>query len=221
MVIQEYLWKRTLQCEEEPVLSLTLRRPDLVEEGRAARRIQRYYSRIEALWRARWEGTLYRQACQALAAARASSRPFQPWEASLTYTVTLEEGDLLSLYLEAEERGPSRRGAVLRFADTWDRRTGTPQPLSVFLPRSCRGRKRLLAQLRTQAEARLQTGESLLFQDAPDRVVQHFSPARFYLSGNSVALFYPMLSIGSAAEGIPVFFLERDQIPENKDQKNP
>lgn len=221
MVIQEHLWTRTMKYEEEPVLSLSLRRPKIVDDSRAGQRIERYYNRMEALWRARWEGTLYPRACQALLEARKASRPFQPWEASLTYVVTLEEDALLSLYEEATERGPSRRGFTLRFADTWDRQTGTPQPLSAFLPNAFHGKKKLLTELQSQTEARLNTGESLLFQDATDRVVQHFSPTRFYLTQNAVALFYPMLSLGSAAEGIPVFLLKKDMVTDSQDQKNP
>ena len=70
-------------------------------------------------------------------------------------------------------------------------------------------RRALLAELTAQSEARLQSGESFFYADAPARVRRFFSPQRFYLTGDSLAVFFPMLSLAPAAEGIPVFLLPR------------
>ena len=66
-----------------------------------------------------------------------------------------------------------------------------------------------LAELTAQSEARLQSGESFFYADAPARVRRFFSPQRFYLTGDSLAVFFPMLSLAPAADGIPVFLLPR------------
>ncbi len=97
-MIKENLWTQTMKYEEEPVLTLSLRRPEPVEEGRAARRIGRYYQRMGELWKARWETVLFPRACEALALARENSRPFQPWDASAAYTV--DGGELGELEYE-------------------------------------------------------------------------------------------------------------------------
>ena len=203
-MIKENLWTQTMKYEEEPVLTLSLRRPEPVEEGRAARRIGRYYQRMGELWKARWETVLFPRACEALALARENSRPFQPWDASAAYTVTWEDGGLLSLYMDVTEKG-SVRPLTVRSADTWDWKTGIPCSLPRFLPKALHRRRDLVEELRSQAEDRLQEGESLFFQDVGQRVEQHFSPARFYLAPEKLVFFYPMLSLGSAAEGIPTF----------------
>ena len=78
------------------------------------------------------------------------------------------------------------------------------------IPLYCSGvGKALLAELTAQSEARLQSGESFFYADAPARVRRFFSPQRFYLTGDSLAVFFPMLSLAPAAEGIPVFLLPR------------
>lgn len=219
-MVKECIWKQTMKWQEEPVLELSLRRPELVDSARRDKRVSRYYARLAQLWRARWERVVYPRACQALAEARENSRPFQPWSASLDYRVTLEDGTLLSLYLDAVERGVGRPVTV-RSADTWNRATGTPLPLSAFLPRPLRGRRRLLGELQALAEERLQAGESLFFQDVAQRVQSHFSPQRFYLTPEELVLFFPMLSLGSAAEGIPTFSFPRAiPSPENCPEKS-
>ena len=207
-MIKETIWTQTMKCEEEPVLSLRLRRPEPVEDDRGARRIGRYYQRLGELWKARWETVLYPRACAALAQARESSRPFQPWEAGLDYTVTLDGEGLVSLYLDSTEKGHGRPLTV-RSAETWDWKTGTPCSLPQFLPKEFHHKRELLSELASQAEDRLQEGESLFFEDVADRIQRHFSPARFYLVPGSLVIFYPMLSLGSAAEGIPTFSLPR------------
>ena len=66
---------RTLLWEGEPVLVYTP--PDLAPPPGAPRRALAWRARLEAAWRRRWEGPLYRRACAALAAARHSSRALQ------------------------------------------------------------------------------------------------------------------------------------------------
>ena len=216
-MVKDCLWKQTLKREGEPVLILSLRTPELDAEGRSARRINRYYGKLAQIRKARWETSLFPAACAALADARAASRPFEPWSVTLDYRVTQEEAGLLSLYVDAVERAAGRPLTV-RTADTWDLTSGIPYLLTDFLPQARLWRRALLAELAAQAEARLQSGESFFYADAPARVRRFFSPQRFYLTGDSLAVFFPMLSLAPAAEGIPVFLLPR---PDSVGEQNP
>lgn len=211
-MIQEWVWRKTLVWEGEPVLELFLRRPELPRELRSLRAIDRYYARLSDRWQARWSNVVYPRACQALTQARADSRPFRPWRAELDYQITLEEPGLLSLYWEAREQGQDRVWTV-RGGNTWDTSVGAPLPLAASLPKELRRRRALLDLVCQTTEQRLQSGESLLFSDALQRAKQSFSSRRYYLTPDHVMLFYPMLSLGSAGEGIPVFPLPRTPAP--------
>ena len=210
---KETTWNEMLDCEGEPVLSLAMALPVPVEEGRADRRIAQCYQRFGALWRTRWTNVLQPRACAALSEARAASRPFQPWEAELTYHITYEEGGLSSLYLDVTERRGGARPLTVRTADTWERKSGTPLPLSHFLPTSPHWRRLAVEEVQHQALDRLQGGESLFYEDVEERAARHFSPRRFYLTQEGLLLFYPMWSLGSPAEGIPEFYLPDAQLP--------
>ena len=113
---------RTLLWEGEPVLSFT--QPRIVLPVTAPRRVERYYRRLERAWRERWEGVLYRRACDAAREARSRSRPFEPWSAGLTGEVSREESELRVRWEAAEQAGGRR--CVLSREEAWQLPGGMP-----------------------------------------------------------------------------------------------
>lgn len=208
---KETTWSQTLDHEEEPVLSLSIALPVPVGERRADRRMARYYQHLGELWKARWLSVLHARAAAALDEARELSRPFQPWTAELTWRISYEDEEVASICVDAVERRTAGRPLTVRCADTWDLKTGTPKVLADVLPRDTHWRKHVVGEIRRQVGERLKGGESLFFEDAEERAAIHFSARRFYLTPEGVALFYPMWSLGSPAEGIPVFLLPREK----------
>ncbi len=194
------LWERTLNLEEEPVLALSVRRPAFPEKG-ALRRVECYFSRCTLLLREQWERVLYKKLCQ----ARREDETFLPWQAGLNYTVTYWEPPLLSLRLEITHSDQLHRPRLWYVGETWDCAQGRPRSLGSFFPKNRRWRQQLLTQLTEQARRRVASGETLLHPDCPETVRRQFDPDRFYLTGEGLALFYPMYLLGPYAEGIPVF----------------
>lgn len=214
-----WLWKQVMKYEGEPVLTISLRRPDPSSGDRTQARIGQYYKRLCEAWQTRWNTVLYPAACAALAAARAESRPFQPWSAALDFTVPLETETRWSVVLDAVERGGEARAFTVRSADVWDAKTGTPLSLGDCLPPKVR-RRALTQALQRQTGARIAGGESLFYADAVLRAKTAFSPWRFFLDPDGPKIFYPMLALGPAAEGIPVFSLDVETLaPKEKTKK--
>ena len=151
--------RRTLLWEGEPVLVCTP--PDLAPPPGAPRRAERWRRRLEAVWRKRWEGPLYRRACAALGEARAASRPFQPWQAALAGAWTEGEG-LLCLRWEAAETVDGRRRALWGSA-LWSLPRGAPVTAAELLGRGWRRWAR--AQVSAQIESRLDSCQSLFYPD--------------------------------------------------------
>ena len=205
--IEDEVWERTLFWEEEPVLTLSLRRPKLPEDTPGLRRMERYYRQVAEQWKARWEGPLYAQAQAAAGQARQSSRPFRPWEATLTFTVTYRQEGLLSLYTDTFEYTGGVHGLTVRRGDTWQVPSGIPRTLQSFFPPRARWRSQIYGEIRRQIQARIHSGESLFADDWEQRLVPEFDPERFYLTPNGIAVFYPLYAIAPYAEGIPVFLL--------------
>lgn len=194
--------EKVFTWEEEPVLlcklcSLQLS-PGLERPGR-------YYKRLEAVWTARWEKLLYPRACAALQAARTASRPFRPWEASLTGTVTLCTPERLSLCLEAAERLDGPHTVVLRHGDTWELPACRPVPLSALFPAGFGWRRWVLDEVARQIQARQQAGEARFYPDWARRLPRCFDPERFYLTAEGPVVFFPLYALGPYVEGVPTF----------------
>lgn len=129
--VQNLLW------EGEPVLVFT--RPKIRLPIGAPKRVERYYHRLELMWKERWEKTLYRRACAAAQAARSSSRPFEPWSAALISEVMEEEG-LLHIRWRAEEQAKGRCHSLGR-EESWQLPGGMPVLPPKGSGKKCRKKK--------------------------------------------------------------------------------
>ena len=198
--------ERVLTLEEEPVLTLSLRAPELEEATPGLRRIGRCFARQAQAWLVRWEGPLYALACAALREAREQSRPFSPWTAALDFTVTRNSGGLLSLHTDAAERHGTARPLLVRSGETWDLSSGTPVSLSALFP-ARRQRRQVRSAVADQCARRASSGEYLFYEDWPRRTEADFDPDNFYLTEDALVIFYPLHTLCPAAEGIPEFFL--------------
>jgi len=203
--VEERVVERPFFWEEEPVLSCSLRLPSLTGGGTAARRINRYYQQLEARLIRRWERRLYPAACAEAQEARQASYPFLPHEARVTFQVTCLRDGRLSLYWDDWLFTGGAHGAVCRHGDTWDTHTGCPMPMAAFFPPGTKLRKALSRLAVQQAQANLDAGTSLYFDDFQSLIFRRFDRENFYLADGKLMFFYPLYAIAPYAEGIPTF----------------
>lgn len=201
--VTQQVWQLTLQGE--PVLTCQLTRPQLTGRGRGVRAINRYYQRVAETWKRRWDRELYLRACLDLADRTAAGKSFQPWQAQVDTCVTLDNGELLSLWQEGRERQGNRPAFVVRTGDSWHVQTGAPVVLKELFRGVMNWRKHVLVQLEQQVRQRLEQGESLLFQHCTDLAKAQFDPKRFWLEEDGLRIFYLPEVLGSRVEGTIVF----------------
>ncbi len=141
-----------------------------------------------------------------------------PLRLCLEYRVTLLTQELLSLSMELQRRD-ERSLPAARFAAVWSRSSGVPLPLRAFFPRPLGSRRKLREWLRAEALERLRSGYCLYDPEQAERAGRLFFPRNFYASEKGLVLFFPPLTLGCAAEGIPEFCLPWDEagprIPQN------
>ncbi len=207
--LESFETERDWDHEGIPVLHARACLPTPVggQRGRTARRIQRYYTAQCQAFLRRCEAFLLPQAKAAAQTALAASLPFSPVQAELTFQPTYSENHLLSLYTQLREKVGERPAFLCRWGDTWDLESGYPLALSGCFPAGTPWKRRLLADIRTQAEERQRSGISCYWEDVQKCLRRRFNARNFYLTAEGLAVFYPMYAIGPAAEGIPVFIL--------------
>lgn len=198
--------EREWTVEEIPVLTAAVSLPEPVPAAdRTSRRIRRYYQLQCRSFLRYCETYLLPLAAEEYQAALAASQPLPRLRAELTYQVTYNEGGLWSLYTQSREQGPGGQVSLLRRGDTWDLASGYPVALSALFPRRSGWRRRLLEAVEAEAAQRTAAGVSQYHEGVRRRLRQYFNPQNFYLTGEGLAVFYPMYAIAPAMEGIPVF----------------
>lgn len=198
--------EREWTVEEIPVLTAAVSLPEPVPAAdRISRRIRRYYQLQCRSFLRYCEAYLLPLAAAEYRDALAASQPLPRFHAELTYQVTYNEGGLWSLYTQSREQGPGGQTALLRRGDTWDLASGYPVALSALFPRRSGWRRRLLEAVEAEAAQRTAAGVSQYHEGVRRRLRQYFNPQNFYLTGEGLAVFYPMYAIAPAMEGIPVF----------------
>lgn len=188
-----------------PVLTAELSLPRPADrDGRAARRLERYYQLYARSYLRYCERWLFPQSAEAFRLALESSAPLPRDLARLTHHVTCNTGGVLSLYTEAAETCAGRTERR-RHADTWDLFTGSPIPLSACFVRKAPWRKTLLRRAEEELERRERAGVLRLDGGWRRQLRRSFSPDHFYLSETELFWFWQALSaVGGGAYG-PVF----------------
>ena len=191
-----------------PVLQATVTLPNPTDaKNPLSRRIRRYY-RLQCLSYLRYcENCLFPIAAEAYREALAVSAPLPLFRAELTYRVTFNESGLWSLYTQSREISLPGQALLRRWGDTWDLAEGFPLPLSAFFPSHSNWRRQLLTQAAEEICRREAAGTSLFREDWRRRLRRSLNSRNFYLTGEGLAIFFPMYALAPAAEGIPTFLI--------------
>lgn len=207
--IPKIVWKKekkTLTLTGEPVLEISYSWPQGEGKGKLARSIDRYYTRLAERWKLRWEREGYLCACSELARLREQSRPFSPWRAVLSGRVTLDNGEYLSIAMQAQETHSDGRTLEYRWGDTWSWQDGAPVSLRELFAGERRWRRTVYQDLEQAAEHSRRRG-IYLDQELKKPLRRWFSASRFALSPEGMELYYPQCTIAPAVEGAPVLLL--------------
>lgn len=203
--LEPILARREWTVDGIPVLTAELSLPRPVGgEGRAARRIARYYQFYAKSYFRYCERWLFPQSAEACRLALETSGPLPQDSARLTYRVTCNGGGVLSLYTDSVERCGGRTERRRR-GDTWDLTAGAPIPLSACFPRKYPWRKALLRGAEAEMERR-ERACAARYREGWRRLLRRgFNPEHFYLSETELFWFWQPLSVSPSEEGIPVF----------------
>ncbi len=212
---REIRWQeeqKELTLTGEPVLTLTLSRPQLRGPGPLPRAANRYYEHLSQHWLRHWSRETYLSACCTLALQRERSKPFTPWSAALSGQVTLLDEQYLSLSLTVREDQGEGPPLEYRWGDVWSWRTGAPVPLGDFFPnvRNWRGG---LRQALTQAVPE-QVGADPLPSPALRSALRRWFPSRrFALTQEGMEFYFPQCTLAPAEQGAPAVLLPQSALP--------
>lgn len=150
-------------------------------------RINRFYEHDAEKLTRYVKKRLFPAAVSALENSISLSRPFYPWGISIDYTVTLNNGSLLSLYRNITVNTDCKYKA--RLGETWDITTGWPVFLSDFFPRRQSCKRRLISYILKNIASESENF-SFYKKGCKKLIKRHFNKDNFYLTGDSLVIYY-------------------------------
>lgn len=155
------------------------------------------------------ERFLFPRASAAFRLALEESRPFTPYEASLTWHKTYESDTVLSLWIQSRELTDSL--FLQRRGDTWDLTSGAPFAPSRILPRR---RKHLFYEIAcAETERRIRCGALHCREHWHRFLRRSLNPQNFCLSPEGLLFFLPMHTLSETSPEIPTFTIPWTQLP--------
>lgn len=205
--LQPFITEQEWTADGIPVLSATVSVPQPVSmSDRISRRISRFYQSQHRAYLKYCRRELFPKAEAEYRAALATSAPFTPFRAKLSFQITYQNPHFLSLYTQScEETGAQKW--CLRHGDTWDLASGYPVPLSSFFAPHSSWKRYLLNLAEESIERQEQMGLSQYHEHSKRLLKRYFNPQNYYLTPDGLAFFYPMYAIAPAFEGIPTFLV--------------
>lgn len=190
-----------------PVLLVSVSYPEFkLGQKSAERRINRYYARIAFSYFRFASRDLLKAANTEYAYCTESGHSFMAFEAEMSYRVTEDSDEILSLYIDLQEKAFSSHPLHLRFGDTWEKASGFQLELGNFCGFT-RLKKRVLSQVSEKARRQDASGQSIYYDSYLKLIARYFSKRNFYIENGRTAVFFQPLTIAPRAEGVPVFLV--------------
>lgn len=219
----QVVWKKDekeLKLRGEPVLHMELTWPQVEKGGSGGRRVSRYYRQVVRAWRERWEKTLYCRACLDVAACREAGRTFRTWSARLEGRVTFQDGEILSVVMDAWEDWGDGRPLQVRTADLWTLPDGRPLSRGRCWP-GRRERRVLFASLAEQGEQRRKGGDCFLDGDFAKKLPRALSWRRCARRPEGLEYYAPQGTVALPVEGVVAFQAPLPGPKKKKSRKTP
>ncbi|NLA85876.1 MAG: DUF3298 and DUF4163 domain-containing protein [Clostridiales bacterium] len=175
------------------------------EDKKAEKRINHYYRHIAKTLMRKARNELFPDAVDEFRYATESGFPFRPFETVMKYDVTYNTTEILSLYYDVYEYTGGAHGITKRYGDTWRSPSGWFLELADFFPRGTNYKRLLIDNATTIAAKQTAEGTHSYFDNYRKLIRKHFSPTKFYIFSDGIAVFYDQYSIAPGYEGTPVF----------------
>ncbi|MNP35104.1 hypothetical protein D3C76_1284230 [compost metagenome] len=168
-------------------------------------KINRYYQDLATKFYRYSIDTLLPAAIDQYESSLKDGFPFNAYEVVMKYTVTLNYNCTLSTYFDQYQYTGGAHGNTLRLSNTWNLQTGNTIRLKDLFSDKSNYKDTVIKQVQIQAKENLIKNPGIYFENYEDLIVQNFNEDNFYLTQNSVNIYYQQYDIAPYSTGIVVF----------------
>lgn len=198
MKVTELKRKFNIKFGDIILIEATIRLPQVADYSKQARRINTHYKAVMNHWERYVNKTLSKQAKKQYIFLTKRGFLFHTFDFVIDFTVTLNEGETFSLYIDRGEYTGGANGTTVRNGDTW--KNGYPLRIKALETK----KRRIQRQIADEIRRRQENGESY-FEPVRKNVKKYYEPEQFYLTDKGVAVFYQEITIAPHSSGIITF----------------
>lgn len=173
----------------------------------AQKRLNRYYRQCSRSFLSYCSRYLYPRAASDFERCTSAGTPFVCPEAAYASHISCVNDQILSVYTDCSESFSSTKELIVRYADTWDLRTGRPITAKECFPQNTKFKKRCIAAAMEHCQMQSAAGLCVYRSHLPVRLKRCFNSRNFYLSDAGFHFFYQPYAIAPPSEGFPTFCL--------------
>ena len=202
--------EQTWDADGITVLTASVTLPQLAGKSQRARRFNRYYRRFCRAYVTYCKQVLLPEAAASCRDAQAVSAPWSVARAELSWRVSYQSGEVLSVVCDARETVSGMAPFCIRRSEVWDLSVGLPMPLGEFFPAHVRGKRALLRFAREQTAARIASGAAYR-ENWRAALRRALNTRNFYLTADGLCFYYPLCAVAGAKEGIVAYTMPYDE----------
>lgn len=199
--------ERAWEADGITVLTASVSLPQLA--GRCARRFNRYYRRFARAYLTYCQQVLLPEAAASCRDAQAVSAPWSVGRAELSWRLSHQSGEVLSIVSDAREVISGTPPFCIRRSEVWDLSAGLPMPLGEFFPAHTRCKKVMLRFAREQTQKRIESGAAYR-ENWRAALRRSFNARNFCLTAEGLCFYYPLCAVAGAKEGIVTYTMPYD-----------
>lgn len=131
--------------------------------------------------------------------------PVMQYEVILTYEITLNQANIVSLYMDNYTFTGGAHGNTIRQSKNWNLQQACQIPISYFYEEDPYYILDILKHINTEIKERIHKNEASYFDNYCQLVIDTFQLENYYVTPTHLVVFFQQYDIAPYATGIPTF----------------
>lgn len=155
------------------------------------------------------EGELFLQAKETYEYNAINGYPTMVYQLVRNYEITYYKQNIVSLFTDTYTFTGGAHGMTIREGQTWNLQEKRQIPLSCFYYQDPNYILGILREINRQIEGQIQVGSNQYFDDYCKLVLEAFNSLNYYITKDSIVIFFQQYDIAPYSSGIPTFLIPR------------
>ncbi|MDF2866427.1 MAG: hypothetical protein K0R72_1245 [Clostridia bacterium] len=156
--------------------------------------------------------TLLPNAIEQYEASIKQDYPFNPYEAFMKYTLTLNDNCTLSTYYDQYEYTGGAHGMTIRSSDTFNLQNGNIIKLKDLFKENPDYKNMIIKEIQIQADKNLAENPGIYFDNYKALISENFNENNFYLTQKTINFYYQQYDIAPYSSGIVTFAIPYENL---------